>query len=125
LSNWTTSIVSILALLGACAAAPSPVDRVRELSDADVLSTAHSGFDKDQKMGRSEVLGVYRGITLVADYLCSDLCPAYTTRIIHYTLPPDESCARAGGVVRMRNVPVSIAVTRRPFCVPAVIADSD
>jgi hypothetical protein len=46
-------------------------------------------------------------------------------RIIHYTLPPDESCARAGGVVRMRNVPVSIAVTRRPFCVPAVIADSD
>jgi hypothetical protein len=115
-------IAALPFLLSVCAAAPQAFDGLRKLSDADVLAVAHSDYSKADKMGRSQVLGSHHGIALVADYPCSDVCPMYTTRIIHYALPADDKCMRMGGVVRMRNVPVSIAMVRQPFCVPAVIA---
>lgn len=116
------AIVAIPLLLCACAAAPAP-DGLRRLSDTDVLSIARSSYDKAQMMGRHEVLGSHRGIVLMAEYPCSDICPIYTTRIIHYALPADASCTVAGGVIREELVPVSIAMVRQPFCMPRVIVD--
>ena len=49
--------------------------------------------------------------------------PTYTTRIIHYALPPDRSCTAEGGAVHEELVPVSIAMVRQPFCMPRVIVD--
>jgi hypothetical protein len=96
---------------------------VRQLSDGDVLAIDRSTYDKSAMMGRSEVLGLHNGIRLVADYPCSDVCPTYTTRIIHYALPPDRSCTAEGGAVHEELVPVSIAMVRQPFCMPRVIVD--
>jgi hypothetical protein len=61
---------------------------------------------------------------VVADYPCSDICPDYTTRIIHYAARPGAECDRIGGATVTRMVPVSIAVMRQQFCVPTAIADA-
>ncbi len=119
------AILASLLLLGTPPAPLQAAPALPKLSDADVLAIARSGYDKVHKMGHRDVLGIHDGITLVADYPCSDNCPIYTTRVIHYALPPDESCTRGGGVIRQRLVPVSIAMVNEPFCVPAVIADDD
>ena len=115
-------IGSVLIVLGGCAAAPQDPG-LRHLSDADVLAIAGSDYDKRAMMGRSDVLGLHNGIKLIAEYPCSDICPIYTTRIIHYALPADDSCIAAGGVVREELVPVSIAMVREPFCMPSVIVE--
>ena len=108
-----------LALLAACAASAGAT---RTLSDADIRAYVDRGFDKRAMMGRHEVIGIHNGVAVVADYPCSDLCPAYTSQIIHYDAEPGPACDRAGGVVRIRTVPIAIAVQRKPFCVPKVVA---
>ena len=57
---------------------------------------------------------------MVADFPCSDLCPAYTRRIIHYDVAPAD-CAGTGGIVVAETYPLGIAVTKRDFCEPAVL----
>jgi hypothetical protein len=69
------------------------------------------------------VLGVRQGVRVVADFPCGDICPDYTTRIIHYEVEPGPGCDAAGGVVVSYPVPRSIAVIRQPFCIPKVLAD--
>jgi hypothetical protein len=58
---------------------------------------------------------------VIAEYPCGDLCPAYTTRIIHYDLSTGPECAEHGGVVDERWVPMAAAVGKKPFCVPPVL----
>ena len=113
-------LAAVLPLI-ATTAEPPP----RRLSDADLVAIEKSRFDRGAKMNRTERLGVHRGVFVVADYPCSDLCPAHTVRILHYAVAPGAACAKAGGVTRQRMVPVSIAIAPRPFCVPAVIAGAE
>jgi hypothetical protein len=58
----------------------------------------------------------------VADFPCSDLCPAYTTRIIHYDVAPGPPCDAAGGVTQLRLVPFSIGTREEAFCIPKPLA---
>jgi hypothetical protein len=110
-------------LLAAALAAPAfAAAPVRELSDADLVAYAARPFDKGAMMFKRVALGMHHGALVVADFPCGDLCPNYTVRIIHYDAAPGPVCARAGGVVVTRSVPVSIAVTSQSFCVPAVLA---
>jgi hypothetical protein len=102
-------------LLAATAATP--------ISDAALIAFDAHDYDKSTKMQTHEVLGTNHGALVVVDYPCSDLCPQYTTRIIHYAVEPGPDCARAGDVVRMMVVPVSIAAMRKPFCIPGALAD--
>ena len=109
--------------LVAAAAPPAPAPHhVRRLSDADLVRYAASKFDARQMMFRHETVGLYRGTLVVADFPCGDVCPTYTRRIIHFAVEP-EACGRTpGGVVVEETVPRGIAVQRRPYCEPAVIA---
>ena len=93
----------------------------RPISDARIAAIDASPFDQRAMMFHHELLGLNRGMRVVADYPCSDVCPDATVRIIHYDRPPGRGCEAAGGVTASRMVPVSIAVVRRDFCVPAVL----
>ena len=107
----------LLMLLHA-AAAPSP----RPISDAELARIAAAPFDKRDKMFDHDVLGINRGMVVVADYPCGDVCPQYPVRIIHYDRPAGPACEAAGGVSIERTVPRGIAVRRIRFCVPRAVA---
>ena len=107
------SALLLAALAGA--AQPGPI------SDARIAAIAASRFDRRAMMFHHELLGLNRGMRVLADYPCSDVSPDATVRIIHYDRPPGPGCEAAGGVTASRMVPVSIAVMRRDFCVPAVL----
>lgn len=93
------------------------------LSDNALVAYATQPYDKREKFNRQDVLGIHHGTKVVADFPCSDICPEYTVRIIHYAVAPGADCDKIGGVTEMRTVPFSIAVVRRPFCVPKILAE--
>jgi hypothetical protein len=117
---------STLALLATAATAqPAAVNApavVNALSDAALLKYASGGYDKRQMTSLHVVLGQHHGVTVIADFPCSDLCPAYTVRVIHYDVPISK-CSAVGGVEKAMLVPVSITSVERSFCFPRVIAD--
>ena len=111
---WTAYLPAMAML----AAAPSGAG----LSDAHLRAFAAAPYDKAAKFNKTEVLGLYHGARVVVEYPCSDVCPDYTVRIIHFDLMPGPTCNRFGGKSVVIMVPVSIAVMRKPCCVPAIIA---
>jgi len=96
----------------------------RALSDSDLLKYAASPYDKRSMEGKHIVLGVHGGTKVVVDFPCSDLCPQYTTRIIHYDLEPGPECSARGGVEQRIDVPVGIGRFPVPFCLPKVLAEN-
>src|SRR5579862_2370241 len=112
-----TYALALLATATTAQAAPGDA-----LSDATLLTYASSGYDKLHMTSLHVVLGQNHGVTVIADFPCSDLCPAYTVRIIHYDVPLSR-CSAAGGVEKAILVPVSIASAERSFCFPKVLAD--
>jgi len=68
-------------LVTTAAAQPAPGDT---LSDATPLGYASSGQDKRHMTSLHVLLGQNHAVTVMADFACSDLCPAYTVRVIHY-----------------------------------------
>ncbi|MGN2252882.1 hypothetical protein ACFWZ4_05865 [Frateuria sp. GZRe12] len=94
------------------------------LDDAALAAYAAKPFDKHAMMGRTVELGRNHGVAVVAEFPCSDVCPQYTVRIIHYRLPEGADCASAGGVEKTVGVPVAIAVLPKTFCVPEALVDS-
>ena len=111
------AIVLVTALAAALSA---PADT---LSDRALIAYAKRPYDKARMENRRVVVGIYHGAKVVADFPCSDICPAYTVRIIHYDVAPGADCDRIHGRTVERMVPVSIAVVRQSFCAPAVLAD--
>lgn len=109
-------------LLVAAIAAPATAFPGRTLSDRDLKRLDSRPFDKRAMMGHSVVLGRHHGVRVVADYPCSDICPDYTVRIIHYDAAPGAACDRIGGATVFRSVPVAIATVQERFCVPRVLA---
>jgi hypothetical protein len=88
------------------------------LDDAALTTYAARPFDKRAMMGQTVELGRNHGMPVVAEFPCSDVCPQYTVRIIHYRLPEGVDCASAGGTEKTVGVPVAIAVLPKTFCVP-------
>lgn len=66
------------------------------------------------------VLGYHNGNTVVADHPCSDSCPMYTVRVVHYDLPLDK-CKENGGLIAEITIPVSITRGSKAYCVPPAI----
>jgi hypothetical protein len=116
-------LVAALACAAAAPAAAPPAgpQKARRIGDAELLRYAASGFDKRKMMFKRDTLGLHRGTLVVADFPCSDVCPIYTRRIIHYDVAPPD-CARVGGMVVAETYPLGIAVTKRDFCEPTVLA---
>jgi hypothetical protein len=97
-------------------------DAPRTLSDDDLVAYAKQPYDKRAMMEHMVTLGRNHGQTVVVDFPCSDVCPDYTTQIIHYDVAPGAACEAAGGVTENRMVPYSIAVIEKAFCIPKVLA---
>ena len=70
------------------------------------------------------MLGTLDGIPVRVETFCSDVCPAYTTRVVYLQPPAGKTCAEAGGVETRVSIPVSIARQMRTFCLPKVIVDA-
>ena len=120
----TTDAVARFVLLAAaaigasaCRGDPSPI------SEASLLEYATTPYEKRPFEPR-QVLGQINDVTVVADFICADVCPDYTVRIIHFDVEPGPKCARAGGVEKSVVVPIAIAATTRAFCFPKVLTDN-
>jgi hypothetical protein len=111
------SLAATLLALTATGAVAAPV-----LTDADLVAYAARPYDKAAMMEKRITIGVHHGVPVIVDFPCSDICPQYTTQVIHYDLGPGAPCAAAGGVTVTRMVPFSIAVVEKQFCVPKVLA---
>ena len=119
LARAMTGLVAVMAIgTSACAAVPPQMD------DAGLRAYASKPWDKATLMNSTVELGRYHDVPVVAEFPCSDVCPQYTVRIIHYRLPPDASCASVGGVEERVLVPVAIAVVPKMFCIPQPLVES-
>jgi hypothetical protein len=108
------TVLTLLLVLAGCAS---------DLTDAQIAAAATAPFDKKAKMGAHDVLGVVGKFKVVADYYCSDVCPAYTVRVIHFDANPRTDCGKAGGLVKTYIIPHGIAAVPQAFCVPKVLVD--
>ncbi len=102
--------------LGSAARQGGPV------SDTQILAYATQAYDRDKLMFKREVLGRHNGLDVVADHPCSDVCPRYTVRIVHYDIGVGPECAKAGGVVRDLRVPMGPGAVTKAFCMPRVLS---
>ena len=120
-----TSVVTVFAAVagmavGATACAGTPV----QMDAAALQAWAGQPWDKAALMNTTVALGRYRNVPVVAEFPCSDVCPQYTVRIIHYQLPPEASCASVGGVEKEVLVPIAITVRPKTFCIPEPLVAS-
>jgi hypothetical protein len=120
-----TSVVTVFAAItgmaiGATACAGTPA----QMDTAALQAWAGQPWDKATLMNTTVELGRYRNVPVVAEFPCSDVCPQYTVRIIHYRLPPEASCASVGGVEKEVLVPIAITVRSKTFCIPEPLVAS-
>ena len=104
----------------ASAGATSPT----EMDAAALKAYAAKPWDKAASMNTTAEIGSYHGVPVMAEFPCSDVCPQYTVRIIHYRLPADASCASVGGVETQVLVPIAITVRSETFCIPEPLVAS-
>jgi hypothetical protein len=91
------------------------------LSDEDLKAYAVSSFDKARFANTKVELGTHSGTPVIAEFPCSDVCPAYAVRVIHYVLPAGKQCADVHGELREFKVPIGIGVHFETFCFPLPI----
>lgn len=70
---------------------------------------------------KSGPIGTHRGVKVIAEIRCSDVCPDYTRLVVHYDVKPGADCAAAGGSEVDVLMPFAIAVRNERFCVPRVL----
>jgi hypothetical protein len=109
----TCLAIFTMAASGCVSAAP-----LTQLDAAGLRAWADQPWDKASLMHTTAELGRYRNVPVVAEFPCSDVCPQYTVRIIHYRLPANVRCADAGGVEKEVLVPIAITVRMKTFCIP-------
>lgn len=93
------------------------------LTDAQLIQIAKQTDRKPLHRQNSSVVGVHNGIKVIEEFQCSDRCPEYTTRIVHYDVPAGASCEKINGVTKSILVPMGISILPREYCFPKVIAD--
>jgi hypothetical protein len=105
------------------AARPDPGirDDLAAVDDAALIDFVRRPFDPMSDETRwPRTLGTHRGVRVIVSYTCSDVCPDYTKRVVHYDRPPGEACARIGGLSKDIVVPRGIGTGLRRYCIPAV-----
>ena len=117
-SSCFAPILAILSLLSACHSDSDTPDRA--LSDSDLLNLAAQSYDKSRMINKSVLVGTHRGTPVRVDYFCGDICPDYTTKIMHYDVAP-AVCPEGHGEVLNVGVPAAASVMLRPFCFPRVL----
>lgn len=94
------------------------------LDASSLQAWAAKPWNKGELMNTTVEVGHYRNVPVVAEFPCSDVCPQYTVRIIHYRLPADVSCASVDGIEKDVLVPIAIMVRSKTFCIPKPLVDS-
>ena len=94
------------------------------LSEAALLEYASTPYKKAAHKEGRQVLGDLNDVSVVVDFVCGDVCPDATVRIIHFDVEPGEQCTEAGGVEREVIVPVAIGVMPRAYCFPRILTDN-
>lgn len=93
------------------------------LDDAKMIEFIRRPFDPMSDEARwPRTLGTHDGVPVIVSYTCSDVCPDYTKRIVHYDLAPGEACARAGGISKNIVVPSGIGTALQRYCIPSPTA---
>ncbi|MBI3778098.1 MAG: hypothetical protein HY274_04170 [Gammaproteobacteria bacterium] len=95
-----------------------------EISDEEILAYATRPYNKYKIAQHRVVLGTRGRAIVLAEYICSDLCPEYTVRVVRYELSKDQSCLEVGGIEKEVRVPVAIAAMNKTFCFPKVLVDN-
>jgi hypothetical protein len=120
-----TSVITVFAAVaGMASGATACAGTLAQMDAAALRAWAGKPWDKAALMNTTVELGRYRNVPVVAEFPCSDVCPQYTVRIIHYRLPPEASCASVGGIEKQVLVPIAIAVRSKTFCIPEPLVAS-
>lgn len=130
MKDWTMNIRSAFRTFGSlfaamvlCGASTAP----DTISDSDLVTYATKPFyvrDAQRQTIRLDqtVLGVHHGAQVVATFPCSDVCPFYTRKFIHYGLAVDQTCAGIGGVEMGLTLALPSFIVSH-WCIPKVLAD--
>jgi hypothetical protein len=110
------------AIIVSAAVIVSGCSQLRPITEAELLAYASAPYERAAYGSPPEVLGVLNNAPVVVDFICSDLCPASTVRIVRFELAPGVSCADVGGVEKQVLVPVAITATLQELCFPNVLA---
>ena len=109
----------VIVLCWACSTPVPPPHGV--LSDEELQAYGTSRYDKREFMSKTLELGTHRNTTILVEFPCSDICPDYTVRVIHYVIPQGKTCSEIGGIVRKFKVPAGPAMHFEEFCFPEPI----
>lgn len=123
-ARWTSKMkmIPLLVAVGTIYGSAYAADTNRLLSEEALLAYASAPFDRVDKHVVS--LGQLNGTPVIAEFICSDMCPHYTVRVIRYDLKKDQTCSGVGGVEKALRIPVSIAATDKTFCFPEVLVSN-
>ena len=94
------------------------------MSEALLLEYASTPYKKGAHGADHQVLGKLNDVDVVVDFICSDVCPDYTVRIIHFDVEPGPKCDEIGGVEQSVVVPIAIAAMPKLFCFPKILTDN-
>ncbi len=107
----------IASLLFAAAVTATPLTDDGLAAQAAILIQA-----KNDTVPAEPVIGLHHGVKVLLMSRCSDICPIYTVRIIHYDLEPGDKCLAVGGIKETVLVPMGVASNPQAFCVPEVLS---
>ena len=95
-----------------------------EVSDEEILDYATRPYNKYKIEQHRVVLGSRGGAIVLAEYICSDICPEYTVRVVHYELSKDQNCSEVSGIEKEIRIPVAIAAMNKTYCFPKILIDN-
>ena len=96
----------------------------KSLTNRDIVDYAALPYDKNKITAKHLLLGTHSDSDVVVDFICSDICPNYTVRVIHYNLRKDQKCSDVGGIEKQLLIPVAIAATLKTFCFPKALTEN-
>ena len=125
----TTKMLALTVLMTSLTACVSPAvndsstSNKDTLSDAQLIAIAQSDDRQPLPDTSKSVIGVHKGTDVIEAFICSDVCPENTLRLVYYDIEDSAKCARIGGVTKTILTPVAITVMPKPYCLPAAISD--
>jgi hypothetical protein len=90
------------------------------LTDADLVARAGAVMSVKEAPA-DRILGVHKGVPVIVDVRCGDVCPQYTIRIIHYVIEPGPACTKLGADTASIGVPMGLTTRPQAFCIPHVL----
>ena len=117
MNNRIVNVLLVIIILATIIYVSIPTE---ELTDEDMSALLTKKFDLYELSGSQVALGIYKGILVIAEFPCSDVCPMNTVKIIRYNIESSE-CHNTEGEVEELLTPISISEGLVPYCVPKII----